>query len=767
MLQRNNRNGTFSDIGQLAGVARTDWSWSALVADFDLDGQKDIFVTNGIAKDLTSQDYVAHLADPRTMQEATNNGKSKVDFSKLIAGMTATPLPNYAFRGTTGMRFVNEAKSWGLDTPSFSSGAAYGDLDGDGALDLVVNNIDQEAFVYRNNARAQHPDNHFLRVRLDGGGKNRFGIGAKVTLFAGTDRFMQEQSPVRGFQSSVDYVLDFGLGAHAQVDSLVVRWPSGRESRQGKVGANALVTVGESGASAPAPAPAAPRPLMTDATAAAAIGFTHHENEFVDFDREPLIPKMLSTEGPALAVGDVNGDGLDDFYIGGAKLQPGRLFIQRRDGTFMPQDDKVFAVDSLSEDVGATFFDANGDGHPDLYVVSGGSDYSEGASPLQDRLYLNDGRGHLRKAENALPPEASAGSRVAAADYDGDGAIDLFVGGRVVPWRYGSDPQSLLLRNDGRGHFTNVTAKLAPELEHVGMVTDATWRDVDGDGRLDLVLVGEWMPITVFRNVGGGRLARLAVPSLDSTEGWWNRIVAGDFTGDGRVDFIVGNLGENGRLHASRKEPVTMIAKDFDRNDAFDQILSVYEGGVSRPLPLRDDLLRTLPMLAPRFPTYSSYAGKTVDQIFTKDELAGAIVRTARTFATTLVRNDGGGKFTLIPLPDEAQLAPVYGVLATDVDRDGHTDLLIAGNFDGFKPEIGRMAASYGLLFRGDGRGTFTPVRAPESGFFVPGQSRDIARIRTAAGDAYIVARNNDRPLVFRATSGARITERRAPGATR
>jgi hypothetical protein len=767
MLQRNNRNGTFSDIGQLAGVARTDWSWSALVADFDLDGQKDIFVTNGIAKDLTSQDYVAHLADPRTMQEATNNGKSKVDFSKLIAGMTATPLPNYAFRGTTGMRFVNEAKSWGLDTPSFSSGAAYGDLDGDGALDLVVNNIDQEAFVYRNNARAQHPDNHFLRVRLDGGGKNRFGIGAKVTLFAGTDRFMQEQSPVRGFQSSVDYVLDFGLGAHAQVDSLVVRWPSGRESRQGKVGANALVTVGESGASAPAPAPAAPRPLMTDATAAAAIGFTHHENEFVDFDREPLIPKMLSTEGPALAVGDVNGDGLDDFYIGGAKLQPGRLFIQRRDGTFMPQDDKVFAVDSLSEDVGATFFDANGDGHPDLYVVSGGSDYSEGASPLQDRLYLNDGRGHLRNAENALPPEASAGSRVAAADYDGDGAIDLFVGGRVVPWRYGSDPQSLLLRNDGRGHFTNVTAKLAPELEHVGMVTDATWRDVDGDGRLDLVLVGEWMPITVFRNVGGGRLARLAVPSLDSTEGWWNRIVAGDFTGDGRVDFIVGNLGENGRLHASRKEPVTMIAKDFDRNDAFDQILSVYEGGVSRPLPLRDDLLRTLPMLAPRFPTYSSYAGKTVDQIFTKDELAGAIVRTARTFATTLVRNDGGGKFTLIPLPDEAQLAPVYGVLATDVDRDGHTDLLIAGNFDGFKPEIGRMAASYGLLFRGDGRGTFTPVRAPESGFFVPGQSRDIARIRTAAGDAYIVARNNDRPLVFRATSGARIAERRAPGATR
>jgi hypothetical protein len=753
MLQRNNRDGTFSDVGQLAGVSRTDWSWSALLADLDLDGRKDIVVTNGIAKDLTDQDYVAFLASSETMKSATNNGKSRVDLAKLIQRMTSTPLSNYAFHNAGDLHFVNEAKSWGLDTPSFSSGAAYGDLDGDGALDLVMNNTGQEAFVYRNNARALHPENRFLRVRLAGEGKNLFGIGSRVTLYAGGEQFMQEQAPVRGFQSSVDYVLDFGLGVRDAVDSLRVVWPDGRVSALRGVATNQLVVVQQSSSTRPAPAVARAAPtLMTDVTDRAALDFTHHENEFVDFDRERLIPKLLSTEGPTVAVGDVNGDGLDDVYIGGAKEQAGRLLLQRRDGTFAPSDDAVFAPDAISEDVGAVFFDANGDGRPDLYVVSGGSEYSDGAPALQDRLYLNDGRGHLRKSESALPVESSSGSRVVAADYDGDGAIDLFVGGRVEPWRYGVAPQSLLLKNDGRGHFTNVTKVRAPELERVGMVTDASWRDVDGDGRLDLIVVGEWMPITVFRNAGGGRLERLAVPGLEKSNGWWNRIVAGDFTGDGRVDFIVGNLGTNGRLQASERAPTTMYVKDFDENGSFEQILATYNGGTSYPLSLRDDLLRALPMLGARFPTYKSYTGKTVEQIFTPEELKDAVIRQAYTFATSLVRNDGGGKFTLVPLPDEAQLAPMYGVLAADVDRDGHTDLLLAGNFDGFKPEIGRMAASFGVLLRGNGAGVFTPSRAPESGFFVPGQARDIQRVRTASGDLYIVARNNDKPLLFRAT---------------
>ena len=752
MLQRNNRNGTFSDIGLMAGVARTDWSWGALIADLDLDGRKDIYVTNGIAKDVTSQDYIAFIANGQTIRSMTNDGRQRADFLKLTSAMTSTPLPNYAFHNLDGVHFQNEAAAWGLGTPSFSNGAAYVDLDGDGALDLVVNNVNQEAFVYRNNARRLHPENHFLRVALVGDGANRFGIGARVTVYAGSDLYMQEESPTRGFQSSVDYVLDFGIGVHATVDSVVVQWPSGKVTTLPNVTANQLVTSKErDGVATP---PITNRRLQTtifsDVTSSTKLDFKHQENEFVDFDREPLMPKLLSTEGPYLAVGDVNGDGLDDIFIGGAKGQPGKLLVQQQDGSFLSTNEAVFAPDSLSEDLGAVFFDANGDGRPDLYVVSGGNEYSAGAPALQDRLYLNDGHGRFHKAEGYLPMEQISGSRVVAADYDGDGHIDLFVGGRVVPWSYGASPQSMLLHNDGTGHFTDVTAKLAPELAHIGMVTDAAWKDIDGDGKLDLIVVGEWMPITVFHNEGGGRLKRIEVRGLEDSEGWWNRIIAGDFNGDGRVDFIVGNLGLNGRLHASAKEPLTMYVKDFDGDGATEQMLSMYNQGVSYPFALRDQLLAALPFLKDRFPTYKDYARKTVTEIFSATELAGAQLKKATTFATSLALNNGDGSFTLVPLPNEAQEAPIYGILPGDFDHDGHTDLLLAGNFDGFPPSIGRMAASYGVLLRGDGRGRFTAVPESESGFFVPGQTRDIARVRTAHGDLLIVARNNDRPLIFR-----------------
>jgi enediyne biosynthesis protein E4 len=750
MLHRNNGNGTFSDIGQLAGVARTDWSWSPLIADFDLDGYKDIFVTNGLAKDVTSQDYIAFLGNRETMVQAAS-GK-RVDFQRLVDAMSSTKLPNYAFKNNGDLTFSDESVAWGLKALSFSNGAAYADLDGDGAPDLVVNNVNDEAFIYRNNARTLS-SNRYLQIRLEGTGGNRFAIGAKVSLWSGKEQFFQEEEPSRGFQSSVDYVLTFGVGQRDTLDSVKVEWPDqeGRVTVLKHVASNQRLTVRQSESQAPSPEPRThPTPLLTDATDAIRLPYVHKENAFVDFDREPLIPKLVSTEGPLAAVADVNGDGLDDIYIGGAKGQPGKLLIQQPDGRFVSTNEQVFAADQTSEDLGAVFFDADGDGHPDLYVVSGGNEFSPGSPALQDRLYLNDGHGRFHKAVRSLPPEDVSGSPVAAADYDGDGGIDLFVGGRVVPWKYGADPRSMLLQNDGHGHFTDVTRRLAPELEHVGMVTDALWRDVDGDGRLDLVVVGEWMPITIFHNAGGGKLVRLKTPGLEHSEGWWNRIVAGDFTGHGRVDFIVGNLGLNTRFRASDAEPMTMYVKDFDGSGVAKQIISVYNHGTSYPIAMRDELIKALPYLKQRYPRFADYAGQTVSDIFSPAELSGAIFKQARTLATALVRNNGDGSFTLAALPLEAQLAPVYGMLPGDFDGDGKVDLLLAGNFDGVPPAIGRMSASYGLMLRGDGKGGFTPVPVAESGFLVPGQARDIKPVRTRRGVLYLVTRNNDRPLIFR-----------------
>ena len=767
MLHLNNGNGTFSEIGQMAGVARTDWSWSALIADFDLDGLKDIHVTNGIARDLTSQDYISFLANDETMRASMQAGK-RVDFVRLVNAMSETPLPDYAFRNNGDFTFSKKSTEWGVDQPNFSNGAAYGDLDGDGALDLVVNNVNQEAFIYRNNARAQSP-NRFLQVKLEGDAPNRFAIGAKITVRSGDTLFFQELAPSRGFQSSVDYVVTFGVGARDTLDLVMIEWPDRRVSRLEGVAANQRITVKQSEAAAAPVQPDAPRsaPLFTDITTQTGLEFVHRENAFVDFDRERLMPKMVSMEGPLMAVADVNGDGLDDLYIGGAKDQAGQLLVQRADGRFDRRDQTGFEQDRISEDVGAVFFDANGDGHRDLYVVSGGNEFSEMAPALQDRLYLGDGRGNFRKTTGQLPHDAISGSRVVAADYDRDGDVDLFVGARVVPGAYGTDPRSTLLQNDGRGRFTDVTEKLAPSLARIGMVTDALWSDVTGDGRLDLVVVGEWMPLTILRNAEGGKLEKLEARGLEKSEGWWNRIVAGDFNRDGRVDFIVGNLGLNTRLRASEAEPVTMYVKDFDNNGYNEQIVSCYMQGTSYPIVLRDDLIKTLPYLKSRYLAYKDYAQQTVTDIFSPEELAGAVRKQVRTFATAMARNDGNGSFTLVPLPIEAQTTAIYGILPGDYDRDGALDLLLAGNFDGVKPEIGRMDAGYGLFLRGDGTGGFTPRRPVESGFFVPGQARDIQRVRTRQGELYVVTRNNDRPLVFRAAESRRMHARSGSSSSR
>ncbi len=766
-LHRNNRDPagpgqapTFSEVAPLAGVEATDWSWGALFADLDLDGRNDLFVANGIYKDLTNQDFIDFFAnDIRSMARGKAIDEDR-KYARLLEKIPSTPIPNYAFRNTGGLSFENATESWGLGTPGFSNGAAYGDLDQDGDLDLVVNNVNMGAFVYRNEADEKLSGNHWLRVRLEGAGKNRLGVGAQVTATAPDGKtFYREQIPQRGFQSSVDPVLLFGLGAVDTLAALRVDWPDGTAQILENVAANQTLTLRQrdarpasdpgNGRADTARAPA-PEPLFADVTEEIDLGgYAHAENDFVDFDRERLLPKMLSTEGPPAAVGDVNGDGLDDVFLGGAKEQPGRLLVQQRGGGFASTNEALFEKDKISEDLGAAFFDADGDGDLDLYVASGGNEFSGRAPALKDRLYLNAGGGDFEKASGRLPSRYASSSAGRPADFDGDGDTDLFVGARLVPWRYGVVPESALLENDGTGRFRDVTEEKAPALKTLGLVTDAVWADATGDGRADLVVVGEWMPITILENTGGV-LTPLDTPGLEKSHGWWNTIAAEDFDGDGDVDFVAGNLGLNTRLTAKPDAPATLHVGDFDRNGSVDQILALHRDGASRPFLLKDELGRELTFVQKKFTQHADYAGASVEDVLSEEQLAHAEVRRAYTFATSLIENKGGGSFEIRPLPTEAQLAPTYAALPGDFDGDGHTDLLLGGNFHAVKPQIGRMDASYGLFLRGNGAGGFAPVPARESGFRLQGEVRALRLVEDAErGRLVLVVKNDAAPQVF------------------
>jgi hypothetical protein len=746
-LHRNNADGTFSEVGQIAGVSATDWSWGALFADLDLDGFKDLFVSNGVFRDVTDQDFISFLANEETRRRvATGEG---VDFLALVNEIPSTPIANYAFHNDGlaepgAVSFTDRSAEWGLGAPSFSNGSAYGDLDNDGDLDLVVSNVNALVSIFEN--RAERLGRRSLQVVLEGEGVNPFGVGAKVGVWnAGRANYL-EQVPQRGFQSSVDYVLTFGLGGADRADSVVVRWPDGRVQAVEDVPAGRLTLRQADAAERAEPASDPLAPLFRDVSADAELPYRHVENDFVDFHRESLLPKMLSTEGPAAAVGDVDGDGLDDVFLGGASGTAGSLLLQQAGGRFVAADVAAFEADAASEDVDAALFDADGDGDLDLYVVSGGNEHGPNARELEDRLYLNDGAGGFERGQGILPRQFHSGSTVAPHDIDGDGDLDLFVGARSVPRRYGIVPRSTLLRNDG-GRFSDATAVLAPALREAGMVTDAVWADTDGDGDEDLVVVGEWMPVSVFENAGG-TLRPSEEIGLAGTEGWWTRVVAADFDGDGDDDLAVGNLGLNTKLQAGPDRAATLHVADFDGNGSTEQILSLYNGEESYPFPLRGDLIAQLTPLKKKYLLAADYAEQGVEDVFTEEQLANAEVRRATTFASMLFENEGG-RFTTRELPYEAQLAPVYGLFADDFDGDGHADLLLAGNFFGVKPDLGRMAASYGLLLRGDGAGGFEAVPPRASGFFVPGQTRALRRLDTPAGPRILVAKNGAAPQVF------------------
>ncbi|WP_420149360.1 VCBS repeat-containing protein [Spirosoma sp.] len=757
----NNGLPTFSEVARFAGVHATDWSWGALIFDMDNDGLKDIFVANGIAKDVTDQDFVNFLADGENMAQIARQGS--FNFKEFLDKAPSEAVPNYAFHNDGNLRFTNKALDWGLSEPDFSNGAAYGDLDNDGDLDLIVNNVNAPVAIYQNLSVDDHKTN-YLKVKLEGDGLNRNAIGARVFVYqAGLTQLLQ-QMPNRGFQSSVDLNLVFGLGDKSQIDSVQVIWPDDKMQTLRRPKANQLLTLRQQDASQLWKAASnAQTPIFHDNTAASGLNYVHTESRFVDYNRDALLKQQLSTQGPALATGDVNGDGLDDVFFGGASGQSQRLFMQLASGKFVDKTPIVMRQDSLYEAVDAVFFDADGDKDLDLYVVTGSNEFEAEATELLDQLYLNDGKGNFTHSSTELPNLKASGSCVAAADFDQDGDIDLFVGSRMIPGQYGRNPASYLFINDGRGNFKNYTKRFLPDVDQLGMVTAATWADLNGDKYPELIVVGDWEPIRIFENKRGklSQNANLAINDTQGqplkTNGWWNCITAGDADGDGDLDVVIGNLGLNSRIKATQSIPAEIYVGDFDHNGTVEQIVNCAdETGELYPMVLKSDLQKEMPTIKKKFVKYDDYAGKKINEILDEDQLKQAVVKQAFTAETMLLLNDGKGNLAAQALPNEVQFSPVCGAVFTDYDQDGRTDLLLGGNFLDVLPEIGRYDASYGIVLRNKGKtasGTvsYEFVNPAVSGFFVRGQVRRMARL---AQGQLILAKNNDRAQIFTLKTG-------------
>ncbi|MCB0705844.1 MAG: VCBS repeat-containing protein [Saprospiraceae bacterium] len=734
-IQPENGLPIFSELGRLSGVESTDWSWGALIADLDLDGRKDIFVANGIVKDLTDQDYINFYSDPNTIRQIIDTKGAVIE--EMIDAIPSEPLANYAFQNQGGLLFTNEAAAWGLDKPGFSNGSAYGDLDNDGDLDLVLNNANDLAWIYRNEAREKFPERHFLSVTLKGKSPNLFAMGSQVELYAGDQIYYQELTPMRGFQSTVDNRLHFGLGTLTKLDSLFILWPNGDQTSMQDIPVDQMLVIQQPDGISGHPMDKTETPIFSLLEEAGM--YRHKENEFTDFDRDHLLYYMLSTEGPKLAAADVNKDGLLDYYVGGSKGYPGVLFTQTPDGKFRESAQALFTEDAGSEDAEAVFFDADGDGDSDLYVCSGGNEFSSSSRALLDRLYINNGQGVFSKSETLPFSRPSVSSCVRPVDFDNDGDMDLFVGTRLMPFLYGIPVSGFLFQNTD-GHFTDVSASLAPELENLGMITDAAWLDVNGDKRLDLVVVGDWMGVTIFLNKDG-QFTKTAVAGLEHSNGFWHCVEAADLDQDGDLDLVLGNQGWNSRIKASTDQPASMFINDFDQNGTAEQILSAFNGANSYPLVLRHDLIMQLPSLKKKYLKYEQYKDEQVEDIFSPQQLEHAVYLEAQQMASCVALNDGQGNFALTPLPLEAQFAPVYAILIQDFNEDSKLDLLLGGNFYGAKPEIGMHDASFGQLLIGNGKGQFEPLEPHTSGLYIKGEIRDFLPL---GNKRVLVARNND-----------------------